>query len=49
MIEEEKQLSQYSIDKIKRYIFMDKTENVSKDNEEPFFEFIEDEDLDVIE
>ncbi len=49
MIEEENQLSQYSIDKIKRYIFMDKTENVSKDNEEPFFEFIEDEDLDVIE
>lgn len=49
MIEEENQLSQYSIDKIKRSIVMDKTENVSKDKEDSFFEFIEDEDLDMIE
>lgn len=49
MIEEENQLSQYPIDKIKRYIFMEKEEDNIADYEEPIFEIIEDEDLEVIE
>ena len=49
MIEEENKLSQYSIDKIKHYVFMEKVEDDTEDSEEPLFEIFEEEVLENIE
>ena len=49
MIEEENQLSQYPIDKIKRFVFMEKPLGDTENYEEPVFEIIEDEELEGTE
>jgi hypothetical protein len=49
IIEEENQLSQFPIDKIKRYVFMERQNNDSNVYEEPVLEIINDEILDFLE
>ena len=49
MIEAENQLSQYPINKIKHYVFIENSNDNSNSYEELTFEFIKDEELDIIE